>query len=94
MGGTNPSLLESLASTDLNLILGVGFNREVAGDAALYWNKEEGSLSELIDRADGMTPAEIRETGEQARERIRTYYSWESVCGTYEELFLCRKGGI
>ncbi|MBQ4417899.1 MAG: DUF1972 domain-containing protein [Butyrivibrio sp.] len=94
VGGTNPSLLESLASTDLNLILGVGFNREVAGDAALYWNKEEGSLSELIDRADGMTPAEIRETGEQARERIRTYYSWESVCGTYEELFLRRKGGI
>ena len=37
VGGTNPSLLEALASTDLNLLLDVGFNREVAEDAALYW---------------------------------------------------------
>ena len=40
VGGTNPSLLEALASTDLNLLLGVGFNREVARDSALYWSKE------------------------------------------------------
>lgn len=36
VGGTNPSLLEALGSTDLNLLLDVGFNREVAEDAALY----------------------------------------------------------
>ncbi|MBQ5816602.1 MAG: DUF1972 domain-containing protein, partial [Oscillospiraceae bacterium] len=30
VGGTNPSLIEALGSTDLNLLLGVGFNREVA----------------------------------------------------------------
>ena len=29
VGGTNPSLLEALGSTDLNLLLDVGFNREV-----------------------------------------------------------------
>ena len=40
VGGTNPSLLEALGSTDLNLLLGVGFNREVAEDAAIYWSKE------------------------------------------------------
>ena len=31
VGGTNPSLLEALGSTKLNLLFDVGFNREVAG---------------------------------------------------------------
>ena len=48
VGGTNPSLLEALASTDLNLLLDVGFNREVAQETALYWGKGQGSLKELI----------------------------------------------
>ena len=41
VGGTNPSLLEALASTKLNLLLDVGFNREVAEEGALYWKKDE-----------------------------------------------------
>ena len=44
VGGTNPSLLEALATTDLNLLLEVGFNEEVAKDSALYWKKEENNL--------------------------------------------------
>ena len=40
VGGTNPSLLEALESTKLNLLLDVGFNREVGEDGALYWKKE------------------------------------------------------
>ena len=52
VGGTNPSLLEALASTDLNLLLDVGFNREVAEDGALYWSKEENSLAALIENAE------------------------------------------
>ena len=30
VGGTNPSLIEALGSTDLNLLVDVGFNKEVA----------------------------------------------------------------
>lgn len=44
VGGTNPSLLEALESTDLNLLLDVGFNREVGGDSAIYWDKTNGNL--------------------------------------------------
>ncbi len=55
VGGTNPSLLEALGSTELNLLLDVGFNREVAEDAALYWNKEDGNLAKLIEKADQMS---------------------------------------
>ena len=41
VGGTNPSLLEALESTKLNLLLDVGFNREVGEDGALYWKKDQ-----------------------------------------------------
>ena len=54
VGGTNPSLLEALGSTDLNLLLDVSFNREVALDNALYWNKTDGNLANLIEKADLM----------------------------------------
>ena len=36
VGGTNPGLLEALAQTDLNLVLGVSFNQTVAKDTAQY----------------------------------------------------------
>ena len=53
VGGTNPGLLEALAQTDLNLIYNVDFNHQVAQDTALYWTKEDGNLSQLIDSVDG-----------------------------------------
>lgn len=88
VGGTNPSLLEALGSTDVNLLLDVGFNREVAGDAALYWTKGEGDLSALIDRVDAMGPAEAEVLGRRARSRIAEAYSWDRIAAKYESLFL------
>lgn len=86
VGGTNPSLLEALGSTDLNLLLDVGFNREVAEDAALYWTKEPGDLAGLIDRADQMDAADIAELGRKAKERIADAYSWQHISGQYKNL--------
>ena len=88
VGGTNPSLLEALGSTSLNLLLDVGFNSEVARDSALYWSKEPGSLGRLIKRADEMTEAARKELGDRAKERIRSDYSWPFIIGKYEQLFL------
>ena len=95
VGGTNPSLLEALSSTDLNLLLDVGFNREVAEDASLYWNKEEGSLTALIDSADKMAELERKKMGEKARERISKAYSWGLITKKYEQVFTlnnCERG--
>ena len=88
VGGTNPSLLEALGSTNLNLLLDVGFNREVAEDAALYWNKEDGALANLINKADCMSEEEIKELGIRAKKRISDSYSWEYIVDEYEKLFL------
>lgn len=88
VGGTNPSLLEALGSTDLNLLLDVGFNQEVGEDAAIYWNKEDGNLASLIDSADRFGADEIAELGKKAKERIAKAYSWEYISSQYEKIFL------
>ena len=87
VGGTNPSLLESLSSTKLNLLLDVNFNREVAQDTALYWNKDEGNLANLIDAADRLDAEEIDKLGQRAKQRIADEYSWESICCKYLKVF-------
>ena len=90
VGGTNPSLLEALGSTKLNLLLDVGFNREVAEDSALYWTKGTGDLARLIENADQMSAAEIDKLGMKAKKRIADAYSWEFIAGRYEDVFLLK----
>lgn len=87
VGGTNPSLLEALGSTRLNLLLDVGFNREVAEDAALYWTKQPGSLAALIEKADQMTDEEISCYAELAKQRIAQNYSWSFIANRYQQVF-------
>lgn len=88
VGGTNPSLIEALGSTDLNLLVDVGFNREVAEDCALYWNKEDGKLARLIDKVDVMKGEDIKKLGEKARKRVAEKYTWENICNMYIRTFL------
>ena len=87
VGGTNPSLIEALGSTDLNLLVDVGFNREVAQDCALYWSRETGNLAELIHKADRMSGEEVAALGRKAKERVAKEYTWEKICGQYEAVF-------
>lgn len=87
VGGTNPSLLEALAATRLNLLLDVGFNREVAEDGALYWTKEEGNLSNLLDYAEHLDETKLDAYGKRARQRMEKQYSWQHIADLYEELF-------
>lgn len=86
VGGTNPSLLEALATTDLNLLLDVGFNREVGMDGAIYFNKNSGNLAALID--SDITNKQIKELACKAKKRIEDEYSWGKIVDRYEELFI------
>lgn len=88
VGGTNPSLLEALASTKLNLLLEVVFNREVGAEGAVYFNKESGNLAELIDNADLYSQEYIECLSTKAKQRIIDEYSWEKIVQEYESLFL------
>lgn len=92
VGGTNPSLLESLASTKLNLLLDVSFNRETGGNGAWYWSREKNSLSQLIEQAEQAEQETIERMGQEARKRIREHYSWEYIVSEYEKLFDRHRG--
>lgn len=87
VGGTNPSLLEALASTQINLLLDVGFNKEVGEDGAIYWNKTEGDLAAVIERADLMNESEIKDLDRRSLNRVKNAYSWQNICGKYEDIF-------
>ena len=86
VGGTNPGLLEALAQTDLNLVLGVSFNQTVAKDSAHYWTKETGNLAHLIDQVDSIE--DVSEWGQRAKANMKQNFTWEKIVGEYEELFL------
>lgn len=88
VGGTNPSLLEALASTQLNLLLDVGFNREVAEKAALYWSKEPGNLKSLIEKVDMLSGDESSKFNLASKKEINERFSWGFIVGEYEGIFL------
>lgn len=88
VGGTNPSLIEALATTDINLLYDVGFNREVAERGALYWNLENMNLANLIEKCDAFKEKDILQLSSLAKERINTEYTWEKIISKYEKIFI------
>jgi len=87
VGGTNPSLIEALGSTDLNLLVDIGFNREVAEDCALYWSKELGELAKLINQVEVLKKCQIDEIGTKAKARVLSKYTWDEICSKYMKVF-------
>ncbi|KIC77459.1 beta 1-4 rhamnosyltransferase Cps2T [Streptococcus constellatus] len=85
VGGTNPSLLEALSSTKLNLLLDVGFNREVGADGAIYWDKEQ--LAQIIEEIELLDEKAISELDKKSSERIAAAFTWQKIVADYEEEF-------
>ena len=88
VGGTNPSLLEAMSSTDINLLYDVNFNKEVGRNGALYFNKQEGNLSNLIDKAEHLKENDIQRISKISTDIIINSYSWDKIVNDYEEIFL------
>ncbi|MGT2786565.1 beta 1-4 rhamnosyltransferase Cps2T, partial [Streptococcus loxodontisalivarius] len=86
VGGTNPSLLEALASTKLNLLLNVGFNREVGEDGAIYWDKD--NLHRVIDEVETMSEAEIFVMDKLSTEQVKNRFTWDFIVDEYEKCFM------
>lgn len=86
VGGTNPGLLEALATTNVNLIRDCSFSREGAGDTGFYFDYNH-PLSQLIDQIDSMPLDKRIAIGVKAKERMKNSFSWEYVNRQYVELF-------
>ncbi len=88
VGGTNPSLLEALSMTRLNMLIDVPFNRAVAKEGAMYWNKAIGNLTAQINQTETYDKKRIIVYTQAARKRVTDEFTWESIIAKYEELFV------
>ena len=86
-GGTNPSLLEALANTNVNILYDVSYNKEVGENSCFYFTKEENNLKKVINTTEKLTEKEQKEYGALAKERIHKDYTWDLVVKKYSKLF-------
>ena len=87
VGGTNPGLLEALASTDVNFLYNAPFNKFVGMDCAYYFGNEK-ELTALIDNVDGINLKNKKELGMFAKKRMKSVYSWQRVVDDYDKVFM------
>ena len=84
VGGTNPSLLEAMASGALLVAHDNIFNRSILGDEALYF-------SDASDVAESITKVEKKRYAHfvgRNRNKIEEIYSWELINKQYREYML------
>ena len=85
VGGTNPSLLEALSLTDLNILYDVCFNHDVGKDSCLYF-KDSGSLTKLFDDKK-MLDKNKQTLGKKAKDIIKANYTWDIIVDKYKDIF-------
>ncbi len=85
VGGTNPSLLEAMASGNLVLAYDVSFNREVLGEAGLYFSSSL-QLSKLIEKAEREREKLMGSALNYYQQVLNKRYNWELVARKYAEL--------
>lgn len=85
VGGTHPALLEAMGFGNCVLALDTPENREVGGDATLFFD----SVEDLADKLGSVLADEsaVKTLGNQAMQRIEQCYGWDTIVGEYETLF-------
>ena len=86
-GGTNPSLLEALGHTKLNILYDVSYNQEVGANACYYFSKVPTSLAHTINICDDLTKDQLKELSKNCINIIKTNYTWDLIVNKYDELF-------
>lgn len=86
VGGTNPSLLEAMASGCFMLANDNVFNRAVLKENALYYRNAD-DVCELLNRIDDEVGAKKESLVNRNWEEIKTVYSWEKLVDEHEKYF-------
>lgn len=84
VGGTNPSLVESMGAGNAIIAHDNRFNRWVAGEGARYFSDEAG-LANLFDSLLGDAP-ELKLLSDNALARYEDCFTWGHILGQYEQL--------
>jgi glycosyltransferase involved in cell wall biosynthesis len=85
VGGTNPSLLEAMASGSFVVANDNPFNRHILGDEALYFNTPEEVTTHLlsVSKLDPHFMSFVKKN----EQKIKDIYSWETITSSYEAHF-------
>ena len=84
VGGTNPSLLEAMASGAFIIAHGNEFNRAILGDDAFYFNDSTG-LTKALDSFSKNDS--IHQAIDNNLEKVNSIYNWNTITTLYEQLF-------
>jgi glycosyltransferase involved in cell wall biosynthesis len=85
VGGTNPSLLEALGCGNLVIAHDNEYNREVAGESAVYFRTAE-QLVERIGELESCSAVRHEQLRSMAQARISTGYNWDAIARAYYEI--------
>ena len=84
VGGTNPSLVEAMASGNAVIAHDNAYNRWVAGDCALYFTSVDDAAEHISSL---LSSSSLRqELSTASRQRHRQEFTWEHVAGQYEDV--------
>lgn len=83
VGGTNPSLLEALSLTNLNILYNVNFNKDIGGSATLYFDNS-GNLTKILDNS---YKYDSKKMGIECKKIIKNNFTWEIIVNKYKNLF-------
>jgi glycosyltransferase involved in cell wall biosynthesis len=86
VGGTNPSLLEAMASECFILSHDNVFNRAVLGGNAIYY-KGKDDVARLLNDIQQLEESHKQDFLQKNLEVIRTQYSWEKLVDEHEKYF-------
>ncbi len=86
-GGTNPSLLEALANTKLNILYHAVYNVEVGTFACFYFSKRENDLKNILEKVDKLDAKSINKYEKLAKNRIKDNYTWSLVVDNYKKVW-------
>ena len=84
VGGTNPSLLEAMASSALICANDNEFNSTILGEDAFYFTDTDDVANVLTNVAHNTYSIKIKNN----RVKITDLYTWEKIVDEYEKLFL------
>ena len=85
VGGTNPSLLEAMSLTDLNILYDVCFNHDIGLETCLYF-KDNGSLTTLLNNKK-LLDTKKKELSSKAKKRIAQNFTWDIIVKQYKKIF-------
>jgi glycosyltransferase involved in cell wall biosynthesis len=86
VGGTNPSLLEAMASGVMMLAHDNVFNRAVLHDNALYY-QDPSTVKQILDNIDTLVNKNKQQIIDANLSEIRQTYSWKHLIDQHEEYF-------